>query len=104
VGRKAAFLQVTFALILLSYIRRRKGKVMRKISAGRFKNHCLTILDEVRATRNPVLITKRGRPVAKLVPADSSRDNFIGRLEGRFKVAGDIESPVEPPESWEVLR
>ena len=77
---------------------------MTKIPAGKFKTHCLTIMEQVRATRNPVLITKRGRPVAKLVPVDSSRDDFIGRLEGLFKVVGDIESPIEPPESWEALR
>jgi len=77
---------------------------MKKISAGAFKTHCLSIMEEVRATRHPVVITKRGRPVAKLVPADSGRDNFIGRLEGVVKIAGDIESPVEPLESWEALR
>jgi antitoxin (DNA-binding transcriptional repressor) of toxin-antitoxin stability system len=51
-----------------------------------------------------VLITKRGRPVAKLVPVDTGRDDFIGRLEGVIKIVGDIESPVEPPESWEAVR
>jgi antitoxin (DNA-binding transcriptional repressor) of toxin-antitoxin stability system len=50
------------------------------------------------------LITKRGRPVAKLVPTDRSSDDFIGRLVGVVKIVGDIESPVEPPENWEVLR
>ena len=74
------------------------------MSAGKFKAHCLTVMEEVRATREPVLITKRGRPVAKLVPPDTSSDDFIGRLEGIVRVVGDIESPVEPPESWEVLR
>jgi len=77
---------------------------MKTMSAAHFKTHCLTVMDEVRATRNPVVITKRGRPVAKLVPADSVRDDFIGRLEGVVRIQGDIESPVEPPESWEVLR
>ena len=77
---------------------------MKKMPAGKFKARCLTVMEEVRATREPVLITKRGRPVAKLVPPDSSSDDFIGRLEGIVRVVGDIESPVEPPESWEVLR
>ena len=77
---------------------------MTRIPAGKFKSHCLTIMDEVHATRNPVLITKRGRPVAKLVPVDIARDNFIGRLEGVVKIVGDIESPIVPPESWEVLK
>lgn len=77
---------------------------MKTMSAAQFKTHCLTAMDEVRATRDPVVITKRGRPVAKLVPADAVRDDFIGHLEGLVKVQGDIESPVEPPENWAVLR
>jgi prevent-host-death family protein len=78
--------------------------VMRKMSAAHFKARCLTVMDEVRATRDPVLITKRGRPVAKLVPADTARDDFIGHLEGVVRIAGDIESPVEPLDNWEVLK
>jgi prevent-host-death family protein len=77
---------------------------MKKMSAAQFKAHCLTIMDEVHATRDPVVITKRGRPVAKLVPADTTRDDFIGHLEGVVRIVGDIESPVEPLESWEVLK
>ncbi len=77
---------------------------MKKMAAGKFKTHCLTVMEDVRTTREPVLITKRGRPVAKLVPADTSPDDFIGRLEGVVRIVGDIQSPVEPPESWEVLR
>lgn len=77
---------------------------MKRISAGTFKTHCLSIMEEVRATRHPVVITKRGRPVAKLVPVDSGRDDFIGRLEGVVRIVGDIESPIEPLESWEALR
>ena len=77
---------------------------MKRIPAGIFKTHCLTIMEDVRSTRHPVLITKRGRPVAKLVPADSGPDDFIGRLERVVKIVGDIESPIELPESWEALQ
>ena len=77
---------------------------MKKMPAGKFKALCLTVMEEVRATREPVLITKRGRPVAKLIPADTSSDDFIGRLEGVVRIVGDIKSPLEPPESWEALR
>ncbi|HXJ95061.1 MAG TPA: type II toxin-antitoxin system Phd/YefM family antitoxin [Terriglobia bacterium] len=75
---------------------------MKKMAAAKFKTHCLMIMEDVRTTREPVLITKRGRPVAKLVPADVA--DFIGRLEGVVRIAGDIESPIVPPEAWEVLR
>jgi prevent-host-death family protein len=77
---------------------------MKKMPAGKFKARCLAVMDSVQKTKEPVLITKRGRPVAKLVPAEDSKRPFLGRLEGLFKVVGDIESPVEPPEAWEVLR
>jgi prevent-host-death family protein len=79
-------------------------KTMKKMAAGEFKAHCLAVMEDVRMTREPVLITKRGHPVAKLVPTDRSSDDFIGRLEGVVKIVGDIESPVEPPENWEALR
>lgn len=77
---------------------------MKRMAAGKFKANCLKIMDDVRTTREPVLITKRGRPVAKLVPVATPPDDFIGRLEGIVKIVGDIESPVEPPEAWKALR
>jgi prevent-host-death family protein len=77
---------------------------MKKIAAAAFKAKCLTLMEQVRSTKQPLLITKRGKPVAKLVPVDSGEDNFIGRLKGVFRVVGDIESPVEPAEAWESAR
>ena len=77
---------------------------MKKIAAGEFKARCLTLMEEVRSTREPLLITKRGKPVAKLVPADPTSREFLGRLKGVIRIMGDIESPVEPPEAWESLR
>ena len=78
---------------------------MKKIAAGEFKARCLTLMDDVQATRQPIVITKRGKPVAKLVPvANGKEDNWIGRLNGKFKVTGDIVSPAVPLEDWEALR
>ena len=77
---------------------------MKKIAAAAFKAKCLTLMEQVRSTKEPLLITKRGKPVAKLVPVDTGEDNFIGRLKGVFRVVGDIESPVEPAEAWESAR
>ncbi len=71
---------------------------MKKIAAGEFKARCLTLMEDVRSTREPLVVTKRGKPVVKLVPADDDKDDFIGRLEGVFRVVGDIESPIE---GWE---
>jgi prevent-host-death family protein len=77
---------------------------MRKIAAGEFKAKCLTLMEDVRSTREPLVITKRGKPVAKLVPVEDKKDDFIGRLKGVMKIVGDIESPVVPLEDWEALR
>ncbi len=77
---------------------------MKVIAAGEFKARCLTLMDEVRENREPILITKRGKPVAKLVPAKNEGREFLGRLEGIIRIVGDIESPVEPPEAWDVLK
>lgn len=72
---------------------------MKTISAARFKAHCLTLMDDVQSTKHPLIITKRGKPVAKLVPVDEPKDDFIGRLKGVFEVVGELES--DPAEAWE---
>jgi len=72
---------------------------MKRIAAAEFKARCLALMDDARATREPLVITKRGKPVAKLVPAEDDTDDFIGRLEGEFRVVGDIESPMDEWES-----
>ena len=77
---------------------------MKTLPAGEFKARCLAVMEEVRKNREPVLITKRGKPVAKLVPADKTREELIGRLEGVISITGDVESPIEPLDAWESLR
>jgi antitoxin (DNA-binding transcriptional repressor) of toxin-antitoxin stability system len=61
-------------------------------------------MDEVRSTREPVLITKKGRPVAKLVPAESQPEDIFGCLKDEIKIVGDIESPIVPWQEWDALR
>ena len=73
---------------------------MKKMAAGAFKVHCLAVMDEVQSKREAVLITKRGKPVAKLVPADKEADDIFGFLAGKGKVTGDVVSPVLSPEEW----
>jgi len=74
------------------------------MAAGKFKAQCLQVMEEVRATKETVVITKRGRPVARLVPAESETQEFLGRLKKIIKITGDIESPVEPLKSWNILK
>ena len=72
------------------------------MAAGEFKAHCLRVMDEVERTRRPVVITKRGRPVARLVPADPAEaDTLFGRLAEEIRIVGDITAPLDPPEKWD---
>jgi prevent-host-death family protein len=75
---------------------------MKKMAAGAFKVHCLAVMDEVQSKREAVLITKRGKPVAKLVPADNDadKDDLFGFMAGKGKIVGDIVSPAISPEEW----
>ncbi|PYY15696.1 MAG: type II toxin-antitoxin system prevent-host-death family antitoxin [Acidobacteria bacterium] len=77
---------------------------MKTIPAGEFKSKCLQLMDDVQRTRKPITITKRGKPVAKLVPVEQQKDEWFGRLKGRVKIVGDIQSPIDPPEAWESSR
>lgn len=77
---------------------------MKQMPAGEFKARCLKVMDQVHKTREPVVITKRGKPVAKLVPAGKRTDDIFGCLKGQFEIVGDIESPLVPLEDWEALR
>lgn len=72
---------------------------MKRIAAGEFKAKCLALMEDVRSTRQPIVITKRGKPVAKLVPVENGKkDDWMGRLNGVIKIVGDIESPIP---GWE---
>jgi len=70
------------------------------MAAGSFKVHCLAVMDEVQAKRETVVITKRGRPVVKLVPADAEKDDIYGFLKGKGKITGDVVSPAISKEEW----
>jgi prevent-host-death family protein len=73
---------------------------MKKMAAGLFKVHCLAVMDEVHSKRESVLITKRGKPVAKLVPADNGKDDIYGFLKGKVTILGDVVSPALTPDEW----
>ena len=77
---------------------------MKQMPAGQFKARCLSVMDDVNATGEPVLITKRGTPVAKVVPVTSKKQDLFGFMAGELKIIGDIESPVISLEEWEVMR
>lgn len=71
------------------------------IGAGDFKARCLKLLDEVAATREPLVITKHGKAVAKLVPVPAEAKLF-GAMAGSVHQEGDIVSPLD--NEWEASR
>jgi prevent-host-death family protein len=71
------------------------------IGAGDFKAKCLKLLDEVARTREPLVVTKHGKAVAKLVPIPPETGLF-GALAGSVRQEGDIVSPLE--NDWEASR
>jgi prevent-host-death family protein len=66
------------------------------VAAGRFKAQCLGFLDQVAQTGETLIITKRGKPVARLVPVEQKKQPS---LRGSVKVCGDIVGPLG--EIWE---
>jgi prevent-host-death family protein len=63
---------------------------MRKIGAAKFKEQCLALLDDL--TPEGVIITKHGKPVARLVPVGQEGTDLIGSLRDKIEIRGDLES------------
>jgi antitoxin (DNA-binding transcriptional repressor) of toxin-antitoxin stability system len=53
------------------------------------------VIDEVQRLRMQVVITKHGKPVAKLVPLDQHAESFIGSMKGTMEIVGDIVKPLD---------
>ena len=70
---------------------------MKTIAIGKFKDVCLKTIDDLARNRTPVVITKRGRPVAKLVPyvASASTDSLVG------SVIAESGDPFSTNENWD---
>lgn len=72
---------------------------MKKMAAGSFKTNCLAVIDEVQAKHETVVITKHGKPVAKLIPLKTKAKDIYNFLSGKGTIAGDVVSPAMSPES-----
>ena len=77
---------------------------MKRMQASAFKTKCLTVMNEIQATGEPVIVTKRGKPVVKVIPAEPEKGNILGFMAGEFEIVGDIESPVVPPSHWKIMK
>jgi prevent-host-death family protein len=79
---------------------------MVEIAISEFKAKCLAILEQVRRTRQSIRITRHGKPIAEVVPPSHVQDRaaWIASMKGSFKITGDIVSPANDEDEWEVLR
>jgi prevent-host-death family protein len=75
---------------------------MKTMGAGAFKTHCLSVIDEVYDRNEEIIITKRGKPMAKLVPmAGIRRESVFNLWKDKVKIVGDIVSPITEPWEWD---
>lgn len=79
---------------------------MRRIAISEFKATCLAVLEEVRVTGEPIVVTRRGVPVAEVsAPSITERPRRrLGVMHGRGRILGDIVAPACEPSEWDVLR
>jgi len=74
---------------------------MTKVPATEFKAKCLELMDRVSEHRESYVITKRGKPVARLVPADPpKRKSIFGCMADQTIVVADLERPAWTEEEW----
>lgn len=79
------------------------SKLKKTVKASEFKATCLALMDEVARTGQSVVITKRGEPVAELVPHKAARrPELFGVWKGKVEIVGDIISPIDV--EWEALK
>jgi prevent-host-death family protein len=75
----------------------------RQIAAGEFKAKCLALLDEVQQKHEEIVVTKRGKPVARILPIEEEKKpQLFGRMKGTGVILGDIISPSG--EIWDAER
>lgn len=78
---------------------------MDTIAISKFKATCLAVLEEVRRTGQPVLVTRRGQPIAEIGPPahPTPTSSWLGSAIGSGRIAGDVVSPVADQAQWEAL-
>ena len=80
-------------------------RLMQKIAISKFKATCLAVLEEVRKTGKPVLITRHGKPVAEILPPTppERHGGWIGSMQSTGRIVGDIVAPAADESDWEAL-
>ena len=79
---------------------------METVPISKFKATCLALLEKVKRTGQPLLITRRGEPIAEVVPAPAGnpRGSWLGSFASSGRIVGDIVAPAASESDWETLR
>lgn len=78
---------------------------MRTINASAFRNRCLALLDEVAESGEALMILKRGKPVAQVVPPVAERPEYPqDTLKGTIRILDDLIAPTTSPDDWDAER
>lgn len=72
------------------------------IQAGKFKARCLKLMDQVQRTKKKIIITKRNKPIAQLIPVEEPEVSLFGKMKGTVHIVGDIIAPID--EVWDASR
>ncbi|CAB1057809.1 hypothetical protein D1BOALGB6SA_2564 [Olavius sp. associated proteobacterium Delta 1] len=80
--------------------------MLETIPISKFKATCLRLLGNVKKTGKPILITRKGEPIALVTPPPPppKLENWLGCMAGTVKITGDIIAPVIDDEEWEALK
>lgn len=81
-------------------------KQTQTVAISEFKAKCLSLIEQVNKTKTPLRITRRGEPIADVVPAsrESEKRDWIGSMADRMDITGDIVSPVIDTDEIEALK
>jgi prevent-host-death family protein len=72
------------------------------VPAGEFKAKCLKLIDEVAEKRRPLIVTKRGKPLAQVIPMPAKSQSIVGSMKGSVTILGDIISPIDV--EWKAMK
>jgi prevent-host-death family protein len=79
---------------------------MEHVSVSKFKATCLEILRRVKESGQPIIVTKRGEPIAKVIPPPPLERpaSWLGSMAGTGEILGDVVTPAASEDEWEALR
>jgi prevent-host-death family protein len=81
------------------------ARVEEEIAISKFKATCLAVLERVRRTGKPILVTRFGKPVAEIIPAPTKpQTRRLGAMRGTGRIIGDIVAPAIDESDLDVLK